>query len=98
MSEPIIIKKSEAKGKKFRAIVEGKTINFGDSEAEDYTMHNDKERRSRYIARHQKNEQWTKSGIKTAGFWSRWLLWNKKSIKASIDDIERSFNVKIKLI
>jgi hypothetical protein len=34
---------------------------------------------------------WGKSGIDTAGFWSRWLLWNKPTIKESYDDIKRRF-------
>jgi hypothetical protein len=32
------------------------------------------------------------------GFFSRWLLWNKPSLKASIKDTEKRFNIKIHLI
>ena len=40
-------------------------------------------------------ENWAKSGITTAGFWSRWLLWSEPTIKAAIQNIEYKFNVKI---
>ena len=68
-----------------------KTIKFGESRAEDYTIHKDDERKKLYIARHENNENWTKSGVATAGFWSRWLLWNKKTINASLNDIKKTF-------
>ena len=72
----------------------GHLHHFGDSRYEDYTTHGDDKRKSSYLARHWK-EDWTKKGIHTAGFWARWLLWSKSSIKASIKDIEKKFNVKI---
>ncbi len=58
-----------------------KKIYFGAAEYSDFTQHRDETRRQRYIKRHEKNEDWSKSGIDTAGFWSRWLLWSKPSIK-----------------
>ena len=72
-----------------------KTVHFGARGYEDYTMHKDDDRLSNYISRHHARENWTKSGIDTAGFWSRWLLWNKPSLRDSIKDIEKRFNVKI---
>lgn len=75
--------------------VEGKTIHFGATGYSDYTKHKDKERMERYSARHKRGgETWTKSGIKTAGFWSKWLLWNKPTISASKKDIESRFGIK----
>lgn len=76
-------------------IVDNKTIHFGDSTMEDYTIHKDSQRQKNYVSRHHKRENWTKSGIQTAGFWSYWLLWNKPSLKASIRDIEKRFKIKI---
>ena len=46
--------------------------------------------------RHRAKETWTKKGINTPGFWSRWLLWNKPSLRASIKDMEARFGIKIK--
>ncbi len=72
-----------------------KTVHFGSSGMSDYTKHKDAERKKRYMTRHKKRENWNKSGIKTAGFWSRWLLWNKPSLGGSISNIQSKFNVKI---
>jgi hypothetical protein len=36
-------------------------------------------------------ETWTKDGIKTPGFYARWVLWNKKSVKDSVDDLNKKF-------
>ena len=68
-----------------------KKIYFGAAGYSDFTIHKDPERKQRYINRHEKNENWTKSGIDSAGFWSRWLLWNKPSIKSSYQDIKKRF-------
>ena len=52
-----------------------------------------------YIARRKNNENHGLSGVKTAGFWPANLLWNKPTLKSSIDDIDKKFkslNVKMK--
>lgn len=84
--------------KKFfvRKIDSNTTIHFGDNRYEDYTMHKDESRKKAYLLRHYKNELWANPS--TAGFWSRWLLWNKKSIKSSIKDIENRFNIKVRIL
>lgn len=69
----------------------GKHIDFGASGYEDFTTHKDIARKERYLARHRKRENWNDAS--TAGFWSRWLLWNKPTMKASIQDIEKKFNI-----
>ena len=40
-------------------------------------------------------ENWARSGIDTAGFWSRWLLWSDPSLKKAKRIIEERFNVVI---
>jgi hypothetical protein len=96
----IVITPSKNNNKKFDALIDGKkTVSFGQKGASDYTKHKDKERKERYIARHKKNEDHGLSGVKTAGFWSANLLWNKKTLKESVDDINKRFkslNVKMK--
>jgi len=96
----IVITKSKKSDKKFDAVIDGtKTISFGEKGASDFTKHKDKDRKERYIARHKKNEDHGLSGVKTAGFWSANLLWNKKTLKESVDDINKRFkslNVKMK--
>lgn len=91
----ILLSPSYIKSKKWTVLVDGKVVHFGAKGYSDYTKHKDSERKDRYISRHRKRENWKKSGIDTAGFWSRWLLWNKPSLGASIRDIEKRFNVKI---
>jgi hypothetical protein len=76
-------------------IPSGKTVHFGAKGYEDYTTHRDPIRKDRYIARHRSRENWTKHGIDTAGFWARWLLWNKPSLQASINDTMKRFNIDI---
>ena len=88
---------SHLKNKKYMVVSpKGRVTHFGARGYSDYTIHEDDDRKRRYIARHKKNEDWTKKGIDTAGFWSRWLLWNKVSINRSIKDIENRFGIDIK--
>ena len=83
---------SDKSEKKYYIIIEsGKKIYFGASGYSDFTKHKDEARKQRYINRHKNNENWTKSGIDTAGWWSRWLLWNKPTIKESYEDIKKRF-------
>jgi hypothetical protein len=55
----------------------------------DFTIHKDPERKKRYLARHSKNEDWTNPV--SAGSLSRWVTWNKTSLRASIADYKRRF-------
>ena len=82
---------NDGKHKYFIMTKSGKHIYFGAVGYSDFTIHKDPDRKQRYINRHDKNENWTKSGIDSAGFWSRWLLWNKPTIKSSYEDIKKRF-------
>jgi Family of unknown function (DUF5754) len=88
---------SNKKDKKWMVITPDgrKIIHFGNSNYQDYTQHHDKIRMNSYILRHQKRENWTKSGINTAGWWSRWLLWSAPSISAAIKLIKNKFDIDI---
>lgn len=70
-----------------------RTIHFGDPKYEDYTIHRNFIRKRLYLERHRKNEDW--NNYLTAGFWSRWLLWNQETLKKSIDDIKKRFDIQI---
>ena len=84
--------KSDKPTKKYYIITSNnKKIYFGQANASDMTQHKDEERKQRYINRHKANENWTKSGIDTAGFWSRWLLWDKPTINESYQYIKSKF-------
>ena len=90
----ISLKKATKAPYKYTAVVENKstgrynTIHFGNRNYEDYTMHKDDARKASYIARHKPRENWSVSGANKAGFWSKHLLWNKKTIRASLLDIK----------
>jgi hypothetical protein len=93
------LKKSNRKNKKYQiAILDNNTLNtihFGHKGYSDYTIHKDDYRKKLYIKRHNTRENWNKSGIVTAGFWSRWLLWNEETLLKSIKSVEKKFNIKI---
>ena len=96
----VVISPSKNNKKKFDARIDGtKTVSFGQKGASDFTKHKDPIRKDRYIARHKKNEDHGLSGAKTAGFWSRHILWAKPTLKESIADLNNKFknlNVKMK--
>jgi hypothetical protein len=58
-----------------------KTIHFGAFGMSDYTQHKDEARKQRYINRHSAREDF--NDPETAGYYSRWILWNLPTIKAS---------------
>jgi hypothetical protein len=75
-----------------KAIINGKkTVHFGASGMNDYTKHHDDERKQRYIDRHKKTENWGTTGYESAGFYAKHVLWNKKTLKASVDDMNKQF-------
>ena len=89
----IEISKSNKKDKKLKAVIDGKkTIHFGQAGASDYTKHKDPDRKYNYISRHKKNENWGKTGVDTAGFYSKHVLWNKPTLEASVNDLNKRFS------
>jgi len=94
----VSIKKSTRAGKKMMATffynkerTQKKTIHFGSAGMSDYTKNKDDERKKLYLGRHQKNENW--NDYDSAGSLSRWILWNKKSLRESITDYVKRFNL-----
>lgn len=92
------IEPSWIKGKKFAAIFHDevhdrtKTTHFGAAGYEDYTTHKDPERKARYLERHGRGrEDW--DDPTTPGALSRWILWNKPTLRASIEDFKRRFRL-----
>jgi hypothetical protein len=54
-------------------------------------MHGSKERKKLYLKRHKSREDW--NDPKSAGALSRWILWNKPTLEASIKDYIKRFNM-----
>ena len=69
-----------------------KVVKFGAVGYDDFTKHKNMERRRRYIERHGRGrEHW--SSPDTPGALSRWVLWNKPSLRESIKDFKRRFHL-----
>lgn len=64
-----------------------KKVYFGAKGYEDYTTHKDEERKQRYISRHKKSENWSKTGLDTAGWWSRFYLWEEPTKREALEKI-----------
>lgn len=69
---------------------DGRKIHFGARGYEDFTQHHDTLRRDAYIRRHSSRERW--NDPTTAGFWARWLLWEKPSLNAAAQNISSWLN------
>jgi hypothetical protein len=86
----IEISKSKNKNKKYDALINNKkVVSFGQKGASDFTLNKSEERKKLYIARHKKNENW--KDFNTAGALSKNILWNKTTLKNSINDINNKF-------
>jgi hypothetical protein len=92
METVVVIRKSSKADKKYEAVIDGrKTVPFGAKGYSDFTLHKDPERKQRYIQRHQNNEDWSKTGINTPGFYAKHVLWNKDTIQKSVTDLNKKY-------
>mgnify|MGYP003134165517 FL=1 len=93
----VIIKKSTNPKKKYMAIFYDnnkkklKTTHFGASGYTDFIKSKDEDRKKRYLNRH-KGENW--NDYMSAGSLSRYVLWNKPTLRASISDYKNKFKLK----
>jgi hypothetical protein len=91
------IKRSHNPEKKWDAIfvkADGREIvqPFGQRGYSDFTKHKNVTRKQRYIARHARmHEDWTDPT--RAGTLSRFILWNKPTLRSSIRSYRRRFRV-----
>lgn len=81
--------------KKFRVSGANWHVDFGARGYSDYTLHKDPARKQRYITRHSARENWGPGGVRTAGFWSRWILWEKPSLTSAKQFVQRKFKIKV---
>lgn len=93
----LTLRRSRNPAKKWDALFQypnGRTrrVSFGARGMSDYTKHKNVTRRGLYLKRHSgMGEHWSQPD--TPGALSRWILWNKPSLKASLADFKRRFNV-----
>jgi len=70
-----------------RKNVNGKWVDMSD-----FTKHKNVTRKQRYLNRHSgMGEHWNKPD--TPGALSKWILWNKPTLKASISDFKKRFKL-----
>jgi len=69
------VKVTEPNGKHY-------TVQFGAKGYTDFTRGATDEQKKNYLMRHKATENW--NDPHTAGFWSRWVLWNKRSVSESL--------------
>ena len=74
---------------------DGPKVNFGRKGYSDFTIHKDPVRMKRYLTRHRSRENWTRAGARTAGFWSRWLLWSEPNFQAALRRTQKVLGRKI---
>jgi len=70
---------------------ERKKVHFGSKTSSTFIDHNDNLKKKNYIARHKVNENW--KSPTTPGALSRFLLWNKETLAASIKDFKKRFKI-----
>ena len=90
------VEKSTNPNKKMQAVFKldnghERIVRFGAPGYSDYLHHQDNQRKLNYISRHQSTEKW--DDPLTPGACARWILWNKKTLEASIKDFKRRFNI-----
>lgn len=104
MKDTVYVTKAVNGTHKFTATFsDGSKVHFGLKGYSDYTKHKDRARMKRYVGRHagyaggrlSHRENWTRTGAKTAGFWSRWLLWSSPSLMGAKRKTEKVLGKKI---
>lgn len=95
-----VLTKSPKSEKRFKVIVEDdkrkKTIHFGSGKPAGkgaFIDHKDPKIKDAWEARHKVREDWNDPF--TAGFWSKWVLWNKETLEDSIEDLEKKYSIEI---
>jgi len=68
-----------------------KIVRFGAAGYVDFTTTGDEVKKELYLQRHKNREDW--NNPLTAGALSRWILWNKPTLRGSIIDFKRRFSL-----
>lgn len=90
------IVKSDKPTKRYTAVFKSrdgkyKRVSFGSPDHENYLIHKDDKRKEAYLRRHAGDLE---TGDPTRpGYLSYYITWNKKSLRASISDYRRRFNL-----
>lgn len=89
--------KSPRSNKRYRVIMgsgdDQHSHDFGSPTAQTYVDGASEQKRQNYLKRHRANEDW--SNIHSAGFWARYLLWEKRTLREAARYIQRNFDIEI---
>ncbi len=98
MKQSFFIYKSTKPDKKFmikflnEATDRINTLHFGSAQYSDFTTTNNERRKELYHLRHSADNI---NDLSYPSAWSMGLLWNKKTLEKSINDMEKTFNINI---
>ena len=81
----VVITKSAKYDKRLKADFGNKTVHFGAKGGSTFVDHKDPKTKANWEARHKVRENW--KDYDSAGALSKHVLWNKPTLKASIDDL-----------
>ena len=95
----VVLKKFSKSDKKYDAVIDGgKSVSFGAKGYSDFTKNKDPQRKENYISRHKTSEDWGKSGVKSAGLFSRWILWEEPTVEKTVKKLNAKYkDIKITL-
>lgn len=93
-------KADDGKHKYYIITKNNRRVYFGGYGYHDYTLYFKEfgkkyadEKKKAYIARHKANENWTKSGIDTAGWWCYKYLWSYPTKEEAYEKIKKFINI-----
>ena len=83
----VTITSSSRPDKRLQAKFENKAVHFGSKDGRTFIDHKDQKVKDAWIARHKVRENW--GDYETAGSLAKNILWNKTTMQASVDDLNR---------
>jgi hypothetical protein len=98
----IVVKRSDVLGKKWQINIPRhwgtQIIYCGNTRSPDYTDHKNLSLAVCYHRAHYQDEDWSPAANGQENFWTRWLLWNKPTVREAIVDMTDKFGFKFHLI
>ena len=81
----VLLRFSTRADKRLTAEFPNRTVHFGSKGGSTFIDHGDDDVKAAWLARHAVNETW--KDYDSAGALARWLLWEKKSLREAIEEL-----------
>ena len=81
----VLLRFSTRADKRLMAEFPNRTVHFGSKGGSTFIDHGDYDVKAAWLARHAVNENW--KDYDSAGALARWLLWEKKSLREAIEEL-----------